>query len=85
MELPFDIIKFDRSLVVEAEKNKNADFMVRNFSNLFTDLKYSILFEGVETDDQEKLCVEMGANYIQGYKHSKPIPIERLSGFLEKM
>jgi len=85
MELPFDIIKFDRTLVVEAEKNKNADYMVRNFSNLFTDLKYSILFEGVETDDQEKLCVEMGANYIQGYKHSKPIPIERLSGFLEKM
>ena len=32
----------------------------------------------------EKQCINMNAQYLQGYKYSKPIPMEHLEEFLEK-
>lgn len=82
MEIPFDIIKFDRSLLIESLKNDSSQYMVRTFANMFHDLKYSILFEGVENEHDENRCKLMMAQYLQGYKYSKPIPIEELRKFL---
>lgn len=85
MEIPFDIIKFDRSLLVESMKDRASCFMVSTFAGMFDKLSYSVLFEGVETDEDEKHCISMKAKYLQGYKYSKPIPIERLRRFLTKI
>lgn len=82
MEIPFDIIKFDRSLLIESLKNASSQYMVKTFANMFHDLKYSILFEGVENEYDENRCKLMMAQYLQGYKYSKPIPIEELRRFL---
>ncbi|MBR5684301.1 MAG: EAL domain-containing protein [Ruminococcus sp.] len=82
MEIPFDIIKFDRSLLIESLKNASSQYMVKTFANMFHDLKYSILFEGVENEHDENRCKLMMAQYLQGYKYSKPIPIEELRKFL---
>ena len=84
MEIPFDIIKFDRSLLLESAKSDSSRFMVSTFASMFNDLKYSVLFEGVENDRDEAQCRDMHASYLQGYKYSKPIPIEDLCGFLQK-
>lgn len=81
MELPIDIIKFDRSLVLLANDNTESRYMVSNFADIFSNLGYEILFEGIETKDDEEMCKEMKAKYLQGYKYSKPIPIEQLSRF----
>ena len=43
-----------------------------------------VLFEGIEDANDEENCVKMSARYLQGYKYSKPIPIEELSRFLPK-
>lgn len=84
MEIPFDIIKFDRSLLIESGRSDSSKYMVSTFASMFNQLEYAILFEGIESDDDELVCVEMSAKYLQGYKYSKPIPIERLCEFLEK-
>lgn len=84
IELPVDIIKFDRSLTIMASKDENSQFMVGSFSEIFKRSNYQILFEGVEDEDDAHLCIKMNALYLQGYHYSKPIPIEKLSGFLEK-
>ncbi len=84
MELPFDIIKFDRSLVIESSKNKNSEYMVNTFADMFRHLDYRVLYEGVEDDNDEERCIRMCAQYLQGYKYSKPIAIERLRDFLTK-
>ena len=81
MELPIDIIKFDRSLVILANDNTESRYMVSNFADIFSNLGYEILFEGIETKEDEEMCKEMKAKYLQGYKYSKPIPIEQLSRF----
>lgn len=82
--LPIDIIKFDRSLTILASKNEESQFMVGSFSEIFKKADYQILFEGVEDEKDEKQCINMNAQYLQGYKYSKPIPIEKLNEFLEK-
>ena len=80
--LPIDIIKFDRSLTILASKNDESQFMVGSFSEIFKKADYQILFEGVENDHDEIQCIRMNAQYLQGYKYSKPIPIEQLKEFL---
>lgn len=82
--LPIDIIKFDRSLTILASKNDESKFMVGSFSEIFKKADYQILFEGVEDERDELQCIDMDAMYLQGYKYSKPIPIEQLEEFLEK-
>lgn len=82
MEIPFDIIKFDRSMTIESTKNEDSFYMVSTFANMFSALHYSVLFEGVEDENDEQNCVKMSGKYMQGYKYSKPIPIEQLESFL---
>ena len=82
--LPIDIIKFDRSLTILASKNDESQFMVGSFSEIFKKADYQILFEGVEDEKDEKQCINMNAQYLQGYKYSKPIPMEQLREFLIK-
>lgn len=84
MEIPFNIIKFDRSMLIESVKNDSSKFMVSTFASMFNELNYAVLFEGVENDYDETHCVNMNAKYLQGYKYSRPIPIEQLKNFLKQ-
>jgi EAL domain-containing protein (putative c-di-GMP-specific phosphodiesterase class I) len=84
MELPFDIIKFDRSLVIACETDYKAQKMVYHLARMFSDMNYDVLYEGIETVEDEEKCMNMCARYLQGYKYSKPIPIERLTEYFER-
>jgi len=84
IELPFDIIKFDRSLVTASSTDERSEKIVHNMANLFNDLHYSVLYEGIETENDENRCREMAASYLQGFKFSRPIPIAELRDFVEK-
>jgi EAL domain-containing protein (putative c-di-GMP-specific phosphodiesterase class I) len=84
MELPFDIIKFDRSLTIASGEQAKSRTMISHLANMFSDVGYAILYEGVEDDAEEKRCMGMRARYLQGYKYSRPIPIEQLTEFFIK-
>ena len=84
MELPFDIIKFDRSLVIASRAEQRSEKIVKNLAGMFQDMEYSNLYEGVEDEKDEERCREMFATYLQGYKYSRPIPMDQLRDFLAK-
>ncbi len=84
MELPFDIIKFDRSLVIASGTDERSEKIVENLAQMFNDMDYSVLYEGVEDDLEEERCMEMSAAYLQGFKYSRPVPIAELENFLVK-
>ena len=84
MELPFDIVKFDRSLVIASGNNEKFRSIVTNLAKMFNEVQYAVLYEGIEDDSDEMRCIEMSAKYLQGYKYSKPIPAEKLTEFFEK-
>lgn len=83
MELPFDIIKFDRSMVIASGASERSRRIVIGLANLFSQLHYSVLYEGVEKDSDEQMCIDMSAAYLQGYKYSRPVPIEELRRYLD--
>ena len=83
MALPFDIIKFDRSLVQASGSSERSEKLVEGLAGMFSELHYSVLYEGVESESDEKLCSGMYASYLQGYRYSRPIPPERLEEYFE--
>ncbi|MCR5556511.1 MAG: EAL domain-containing protein [Butyrivibrio sp.] len=84
MELPFDIIKFDRSTVIASRNSTRSQTMLSSMAQMFKNMNYSALFEGIEDDHDEELCSNMNAGYLQGFKYSKPIPIEDLTEYFAK-
>jgi len=84
MELPFDIIKFDRSLVLAAGADERSRNMVASLARMFTEMRFRVLYEGVEKESDEELCKSMSACFLQGFRYSKPVPILEMRNFLGK-
>ena len=84
MKLPFDIIKFDRSLVLATDSDSRSEEIVGRLAGMFADLDYSVLYEGVENETDEERCRHMSASYLQGYKYSRPVPIQELKNFFSR-
>ena len=82
LELPFDLIKFDRSMVTASAQDSRSEHIVEKLAKMFSDFNYHVLFEGVENSEDEDRCLSMAASYLQGFKYSRPIPIEQLHSFL---
>lgn len=82
--LPFDVVKFDRSLILQATENDKGRYMVKSIANIFANMNYTLLFEGIETQEQKDICNNMGSTYIQGYLYSKPVPLEELHNIFSK-
>lgn len=81
-ELPFDVIKFDMHLLSNSlgGKAKSINSVIPSFK----DNGFELVHEGVETEIDEQSCIDLGFDYLQGYKYSKPIPINELILFLNK-
>ena len=81
VDLPIDIIKFDRSLTILSGKDEKSLKLVGSFSEIFKNTDYHILYEGVETEDDEDRCRILNAEYLQGFKYSKPVPEDIAKNF----
>lgn len=75
-----DVIKLDKS-IVDIYLLPGKDHFVQNVIRLVHDLGKKIIIEGVETQDQVRRLKELGADIIQGYYYSKPIPPESAIDF----
>ena len=84
LEIPFDVIKFDRSLVQTSRNNPKSRKLIEGISHTFSSMDYKVLYEGVEEEADEEMCKEMSAYYLQGFKFARPVPIMELGGYLEK-
>ncbi|MGK0272674.1 MAG: diguanylate cyclase (GGDEF)-like protein [Cocleimonas sp.] len=71
--LPFDSVKIDRSLLIEADNGNKT--ILDSAISLVKRLGVSVVVEGVETIEQLALVKELGADSVQGFLFSKPIPV----------
>ncbi|VIF79834.1 signaling protein [Clostridioides difficile] len=71
--IPLDVIKIDRSLILDIVTNTKTKFMVKAIVNLSHDLNVTVICEGVEDMNQVKVLSELGCNFIQGYVFFKPL------------
>lgn len=82
IDFPFDIIKIDRSLLWNCDKNKQAGILYQNVVKMFKQMGLIVIAEGAETQEQVAFLKELGVNFIQGYYYSKPLPQEDFLKFI---
>lgn len=81
LQLPFQTIKLDRSLLrSDLGKTANAT-MLRNLTKLLHDLGEVVIAEGAETEEEVNALTEMGVDRIQGYALAMPMPTDKLVRF----
>ena len=71
--IPVDVIKLDKSLV-DTYLVDGKDSFIMNIIHLMHDLNKEMIIEGVEEKWQFERLRDFGADVIQGYYFSKPIP-----------
>ncbi len=83
-DMEFDIIKLDKSILWNAEKNENAGIILRNTIRMLKEMNFQIVVEGVETEAQKQHVSELGCDYCQGYYFSKPVEKEKFMEYCMK-
>lgn len=81
--LPASELKIDRSFIRNIEKSAEDKKMVMTIMMLAKGFDISVVVEGVENGEQERLLKTLGCSTIQGYYYSKPVPYQELNLWLE--
>ena len=81
-EYPFDFIKIDKSFISKIETNCTQYAIVKAILDLAVALNMQVIAEGIETEQQRDLLLEMGCQYGQGYWFGKPMTAEVATGLL---
>ncbi|MBK9439805.1 MAG: GGDEF domain-containing protein [Comamonadaceae bacterium] len=76
--LPAAELKIDRAFVTDLEDREDARSIAQSIVNMAKALNLHVVAEGVETQGQCNLLVEMGCHELQGFLFSKPIRAEDL-------
>lgn len=74
--MPVDVLKLDRCFLIANLNDKRHIEVIRFIVNLAGMLEMRIIAEGVETQEQAELLLEMGCPYAQGYYYGRPQPAE---------
>lgn len=81
-QIPFRIMKLDRSLVGAMESNHKSAIVLQTVIALASHLGMDVLAEGVETKEQERLLLKFGCWQAQGYLYGKPMPSSEIDTLL---
>ena len=83
VDMPVQIVKFDRSMVQDYFRNERARIVMRATVSMIKAIGLKIVAEGVETKEQLDAMEELGVDYIQGYYFSKPLQEKDFLRFIE--
>lgn len=78
MQTPFTELKIDRAFVRGASTNSSAQRILEHSANLGRQFSLNLVAEGVETEADWNLIVQIGCHEVQGYFVARPMPAEQL-------
>jgi len=82
--IPLDCIKLDQSFVRGINHNSVSQALVRAIVAVARTLQLTVVAEGVETHEEERLIDEIGVDSKQGYLFAKPMPADEIEHWLEQ-
>ncbi len=82
--LPFDVLKIDRSFVVNIADNNGTGDTIRTILQLAENLGMEVVAEGIERKEQLDELQALHCDYGQGYYFSPPLAEDALSGLIRK-
>jgi predicted signal transduction protein with EAL and GGDEF domain len=83
--LPVDVMKIDRSFVVDIVENEQDRSFVRSIISMAKVLGLAVVVEGVEETAQRDLLSEMGCDLIQGFLYSEGVAAEEVPEILNRI
>ncbi len=75
--LPVDVVKIDKSFVIDMLSDPDDLEVVQAVTGLARTFRRQVVAEGVETDAHGLLLMRLGCDLGQGYGISRPMPAER--------
>lgn len=79
---PFDKLKIDRAFVEDVVVNPEQACLVKAIIDMARGLRMETVVEGVETQPQLKMLVEMGCDIVQGWVYSKAVDANAATALL---
>lgn len=79
-----DYLKVDKSFIFHLTPDSDDLELTKAIVIMAHQLGLKVIAEGVETELQRDLLIEMGCDYGQGYLFAKPMPAEQFGAFLTK-
>lgn len=67
-----DIVKLDRSLIVQGTTNQRARKILPKLIEIIHELGAQVVCEGIENEDQHALAIDAGTDLLQGYYYAQP-------------
>ena len=80
-DMPVDVLKIDMNFLGKTTDDKRSQTILRNILKLTNELEIASLTEGIETEEQYKILVEMGCKLFQGYFFAKPMSVEEFEDY----
>lgn len=79
---PINILKIDRSFVMEMLTKDSSFELVKSMIGLGKNLNMKIIAEGVETAEEAQKLRELGCDMAQGYFFARPMPEKEVIDFI---
>ncbi|WP_158615403.1 bifunctional diguanylate cyclase/phosphodiesterase [Acidipila sp. EB88] len=83
-ELRFDVLKIDRMFVSRMREGSTGYRVVETIIRIAHLLGMSVVAEGVETAEQQRLLERLGCNAMQGYYFSRPMAVAVTTEYLKQ-
>jgi EAL domain-containing protein (putative c-di-GMP-specific phosphodiesterase class I) len=82
-ELPFDVIKIDRSFINKLGTRNEPVELLDSIISIGKNLKKDVIAEGIETEEQLAILKNLDCQYGQGFLFSPGLPAEDLESLLD--
>ncbi len=82
-QFPIDRLKIDQSFIRNALNNPDDAAIARTIVRLGHSLSLKVIAEGVETREHEDFLKAEGCDEVQGYRYSRPVPLEKFNEFIK--
>ncbi|WP_017299850.1 EAL domain-containing protein [Nodosilinea nodulosa] len=83
-QLPVDILKIDRSFIVNIHQSSQQYGIVEAIIRLATHLNIQVIAEGIEHFPQLRSLNQLGCEYGQGHLFSRPLSVSQFSQYLRR-
>ena len=82
--MPFQTLKIDRSFIADVETKEVKRSLLESIISMGHKLHFEIIAEGIENEEQKKICTDYHCDIIQGYYYSKPLSYEDLINYINR-
>ncbi len=79
---PVNILKIDRSFIVDIGKDTESQGLVEAIIALAHSQNMKVIAEGAETEEQVAFLRSRGCDEVQGFYFSRPLPAEEFAAYI---